>query len=195
MRRAPNSAAAGEAFKPHQAFVRAVHAASSAVATFRCKVTPLPRMPSNRACALMLHGSIGCAVGLRSQCERSAALSATDLDSTVAHAQAGEAGVHRAAFTAAEIAVQADGRGGLYDLALLVGDAAVANPIEWRLGQVSPVTLVPSSAQQQVHLCHGPAWRVGSSVGTGVLADPSTTCLRSESPHSCCRLRHNRGKV
>jgi hypothetical protein len=44
--------------------------------------------------------------------------------------------VHRAAFSAAEVAVQADGRGGLYDLALLVGDAAVANPIEWRLGQV-----------------------------------------------------------
>lgn len=44
--------------------------------------------------------------------------------------------MHRAAFSAAEVAVQADGRGGLYDLALLVGDAAVANPIEWRLGQV-----------------------------------------------------------
>ena len=44
--------------------------------------------------------------------------------------------MHRVAFSAAEVALQADGRGGLYDLALLVGDAAVASPIEWRLGQV-----------------------------------------------------------
>ena len=46
--------------------------------------------------------------------------------------------MHRAAFSAAEVAVQTDGRGGVYDLALLIGDAAVANPIEWRLGQVGP---------------------------------------------------------
>lgn len=51
--------------------------------------------------------------------------------------QAGEAGAHRAAFSAAEISLQADGRGGLYDLDLLIGDAAVANPIKWRLGQVT----------------------------------------------------------
>ena len=86
----------------------------------------------------------------------SAVLPAADLDFKVAHAQAGEAGVHRAAFTAAEVAVQADGRGGLYDLALLVGDAAVANPIEWRLGQVSTVTIVPSFC-----LTAGARWRPG----------------------------------
>lgn len=37
-----------------------------------------------------------------------------------------------------------NGRGGLYDLALLIGDAAIDTPIHWDLGQVlgPPVRLI-----------------------------------------------------
>lgn len=56
-------------------------------------------------------------------------------------AKAGDAGAHRAVFNAADVAAQTDGRGGLYDLALLVGDAAAANPIEWSLGQVRAIAV------------------------------------------------------
>jgi hypothetical protein len=42
VRRGPNSAAAGEVFRPHQAVVRAVHVGTGAAATFRSKVTPCP---------------------------------------------------------------------------------------------------------------------------------------------------------
>lgn len=148
VRRGPNSAAAGEVFRPHQAFVRAVHVGTGAAATFRSK--------------------------------------------------AGAAGVHRAAFSAAEVAVQADGRGGLYELALLVGDAAVANPIDWRLGQVDvpagradavaapagakpeirhqfrapekhPLALIPVAfAALQVALFLGLVWAMVSGKGLGV---------------------------
>lgn len=38
VRRGPGSAAAGEGFQPHQAFVRAAHAGSGSAATFRAKV-------------------------------------------------------------------------------------------------------------------------------------------------------------
>ena len=47
VRRGPNSAAAGEVFRPHQAFVRAVHVGTGAAATFRSKVTLLPGTPPN----------------------------------------------------------------------------------------------------------------------------------------------------
>jgi hypothetical protein len=53
VRRGPNSAAAGEVFRPHQAFVRAVHTGTGAAATFRSKVTLLPGTPPNPLNALV----------------------------------------------------------------------------------------------------------------------------------------------
>ena len=58
VRRGPDSAAAGEVFRPHQAFVRAVHVDSGAAAVFRSKVALLPGTPPNPAWSLTGAGGI-----------------------------------------------------------------------------------------------------------------------------------------
>lgn len=45
-------------------------------------------------------------------------------------------GYHRATLTISDINTQADGQGGLYDLSLLVADAAIESPTQWTFGQI-----------------------------------------------------------
>lgn len=50
--------------------------------------------------------------------------------------RAADDGYHRATLSAADINAQAEGRGGVYDLTLLVADAAIVNPTQWTFGKI-----------------------------------------------------------
>lgn len=70
--------------------------------------------------------------------------------------RAADDGYHRITFNNADINAQADGRGGLYDLSLLVADAAIENPTQWTFGQIDVLAgtqlwKATSAAKPEIH--------------------------------------------